>query len=73
MALSMEEEDWLIASRSRRVTKTIRLDTTLIGGMRRGQLSDILNLALKRYLEAKANESQQDKKLRKEDAGTSGH
>jgi len=65
MPMTNAEEEWLIASRRRRKTKTVRLDTTLIAQIP-GGLSDILNLALKRYLEEKALESQQSKGLAEE-------
>ena len=61
MSFTNPEEEWLIASRGRRKTRTVRLDKTLTVGIARG-LSDILNLALKRYLEEKERESQQSKR-----------
>jgi len=73
MPLTIQEEDWLIESRARRITKTVRLDTTLIEGIKRGQLSDILNLSLKRYLEAKVYEGKQSQEFAKEDAESSSN
>ncbi len=61
MSFTEPEEEWLIASRGRRKTRTVRLDETLTVGIKRG-LSDILNLALKRYLEEKQRESQQSQR-----------
>ncbi len=71
MPLTNLEEDWLIHSRTRRKTKTVRIDTRLLEetkklGIRRGQFSDILNLALKRYLEAIMDESKQSQIARQE-------
>ncbi len=59
MYFTTNEVDWLILSRGRRVTKTVRLDRELIKDIKKGQLSDILNLSLRRYLEAKSYESKQ--------------
>lgn len=61
MSFTKPEEEWLIASRGRRKTRTVRLDETLTANITRG-LSDILNLALKRYLEEKQCESQQSQR-----------
>ncbi len=71
MPLTTLEEDWLIHSRTRRKTKTVRIDTRLLEetkslGIRRGQFSDILNLALKRYLEGMMDESKQSQVARQE-------
>lgn len=71
MPLTILEEDWLIHSRTRRKTKTVRIDNRLLEeikglGIRRGQFSDILNLALKRYLEVIMDESKQSQIARQE-------
>ncbi len=71
MSLTTLEEDWLIHSRTRRKTKTVRIDIRLLEeieglGIRRGQFSDILNLALKRYLEVIMDESKQSQIARQE-------
>ncbi len=71
MPLTILEEDWLIHSRTRRKTKTVRIDIRLLEetknfGIRRGQFSDILNLALKRYLEGMMDESKQSQIARQE-------
>ena len=56
MVLQFSEEEvmWLIDSRNRRETRTVRLDRRLTQHIS-GGLSDILNLALKRFLEEKGD------------------
>ena len=73
MPLTILEEDWLIHSRTRRKTKTVRIDKRLLKetenlGIKKGQFSDILNLALKRYLEGMMDESKQGQIARQEAA-----
>ncbi len=73
MSLAFLEEDWLIHSRTCRETKTVRIDRRLTKrikdlGIKRGQFSDILNLALKRYLEGVMDESKQSQIARQEAA-----
>ncbi len=73
MPLTILEEDWLIHSRTCRKTKTVRIDKRLLKetenlGIKKGQFSDILNLALKRYLEGMMDESKQGQIARQEAA-----
>lgn len=66
MMFTQEEVDWLIDSRSQRETRTIRLDRRLGKDLHVG-ISDIINLALKRYLEEKEiGKSQSSKGYREE-------
>ena len=52
MQFTEEEVQWLLTSRSNRRTRSVRVDNDLARRVPAG-LSDIINLALKRYLEEK--------------------
>lgn len=54
----MADNTWLILSRTRRVTKTIRLDSQLLEKIpkNKGALSDMINLGLKKFIESKEYE-----------------
>lgn len=52
MYFTEEEVQWLLESRSNRKTRSVRIDNDLAKRVPTG-LSDIINLALKRYLEEK--------------------
>jgi len=76
MSSILLDEDWLVHSRKQRKTKTVRIDKRLLKqtedlGIKRGQFSDILNLALKRFLEVMPDESKQSQIIREEDAESS--
>ncbi len=59
MSFSEEEVLWLIQSKAYRKTRTVRLDERLVKNIPKMQLSDYLNLALKRFLEERMIAHQQ--------------
>ena len=66
------EENWLMVSRSRRVTKTVRMDKELVALIppTRGMLSDMVNLGLKRILIERGLYHESDEGRRKESTPT---